>query len=407
MRSSQISIRRILLPLAILTTTTVANAQQTTVVDSALLQRVAALEQQVADQKPGESHLMIVGLTTFGFVNSKTTFKPGDGTSVVSKTNSLGDADRYELSPMFLWRHGTKWLIEFEPSFDGNTLGVNWANISYFAAPGLTVRAGYFVLPFGIYNKRLAAGWIDKVAPDPVGIDLPGSDFGVGISGGFPLGSMKWSYDVSLTNGLQLLPDGELQGSGITDNNNNKTVSGRFALLPLSNSSLEIGVSGLYGGVADAGSSYNNANTTMLGADLSFVKNLNPLLINIKGQYSVIKVNSQNYVESSGNTLYSFDNKSTSAFAQLSVRPVSAENKLLKNLELAFRYVNYTTPAQSLWGQNYHEEDIGLDYWLSWRTVLKFTYAVSHSLSTENIPAGGTGGTTDMNNMYLQFSIQF
>jgi hypothetical protein len=383
-----------------------ADAQQASALDSALLQRVQTLEQQVADHRPGESHFMVVGLATFGFVSSKTTVtQPGEA-SQSGKTVSLGDADRYEFSPMLLWRHGTKWLMEFEPSFDGNSIGVNWANISYFAAPGLTVRAGYFVLPFGIYNKRLAAGWIDKVAPDPVGIDLPGSDFGIGISGGLPLGNMKWSYDISLTNGLQLLPDGELQGAGIVDNNNNKTVSGRLSLLPFSNSSLEIGVSGLYGGVADAGSSYQNANVTMYGADLNFVKRLSPFLINIKGQYNRILVNNQQYTKPTDSSAYTFDNKSTSAFAQLSIRATGAESALIKNLELAFRYVPFKTPLNSMWGQTYDEEDLGLDYWLSWRSVLKFTYAWSHSTNTSDISTGLKGTTTNMNNIYLQFSIQ-
>jgi hypothetical protein len=406
MRPVKVLIQWMIFTLGFVVSVNIAKAQQTTV-DSALLDRVSALEQQVADQKPGESHFMVVGLTTFGFVGSKTTFTPGNGTSQSTKTNSLGDADHYELSPMLLWRHGTKFLIEFEPSFDGTSLGVNWANITYFAAPGFAIHAGYFVLPFGIYNKRLAAGWIDKVAPDPMGIDLPGSDFGVGVSGGLPLGNMKWSYDLSLTNGLQLLPDGEIQNVGIVDNNKNKTVTGRLGFLPFSNSSLEIGVSGLYGGVADAGSNYNNANTTMYGVDLSYVKNFNPFLINLKGQYSRIMVNGQNYIKPTDSSAYTFDNKTTSAFAQISIRPVTAENKILKNLELAFRYVNYTTPGNSLWGQNYDEEDIGLDYWLTWRTVIKFTYAKTHSVSTANISAGGTGGVTDMNNIYLQFSIQF
>lgn len=386
--------------------TTRVNAQQTTVVDSALLQRVEALEQQASDQHPGESHFMVVGLATFGFISSKTTFTPPGQPGQSSKTVSLGDGDRYEFSPMLLWRHGTKWLMEFEPSFDGNAVGVNWANISYFALPGVTIRAGYFVLPFGIYNKRLAAGWIDKVAPDPVGVDLPGSDFGVGVSGGLPLGNMKWSYDISVTNGLQLLPDGELQGAGIADNNNNKTVTGRLALLPFSNSSLELGVSGLYGAVADAGSSYHNANATMYCGDLSYVKTLSPLLLNIKGQFSRTLINNQQYIKPTDSSAYSFDNKSTSAFAQLSVRPTGVDNRVIKNLELAFRYVAYTTPANSFWGQTYKEEDLGLDYWLSWRSVLKFTYAWSRSSNSSDPGSGLKGAITNMNNMYLQFSIQ-
>jgi hypothetical protein len=379
---------------------------QQVVVDSALLDRISALEQQVADQKPGESHFMVVGLATFGFVYNKTKFTPPDAPSQSTKTNSFPDADNYELSPMLLWRHGTKWLVEFEPSYTGGSLGVNWADISYFAAPGLTIKAGYFVVPFGIYNKRLAAGWIDKVAPDPMGIDQPGTDYGVEVSGGLPLGNMKWSYDVSLTNGLQLLPDGELQNVGIVDNNLNKMVSGRLGLLPFSNSSLEVGVSGLYGGVADAGSSYNNANASMYGADLSYVKSFNPFLLNVKGQISWLNVNRQNYINPIDNSSYTFNNKTTSAFAQFSIRPTGADNAIIKNLELAFRYVNYTTPSNSLWGQKYSEEDLGLDYWLTWRTVLKFTYAWSHSPSTAFVAAGGTPGVTDQNIVYLQFSIQ-
>ncbi|MBV8389307.1 MAG: hypothetical protein JO080_05865 [Mucilaginibacter sp.] len=379
---------------------------QTTTVDSTLLNRISALEQQVADQKSGENHFMVAGLTTFGYVRNKTTFIPPGGIAQSQKTNSFGDADHYELSPMLMWNHGNKFLIEFEPSFNGNTLGVNWANISYFAAPGLIIHAGYFVVPFGIYNKRLAAGWIDKLAVDPNGIGLPGSDFGIGFSGGFPLGDMKWSYDVSLTNGLQLLSDGELQNAGIVDNNKGKMVSGRFSLLPLSNSCLEIGVSGLYSNAGDAGSRFTSADVTMYSADINFVKTFQPFLVNIKGQYNRINVTRQTYIATTDSSAYSFNNKTSAAFGQISVRPIGVDNKLLKNFELAYRYSNYTTPQSSTWGQNLYEHDFGLDYWITWRTVLKFTYAHSHSLSTASVPAGGVAGITNVNSVYLQFSIQ-
>ncbi len=391
--------------LVVLLIVNIAEAQQTTV-DTTVINRISALEQQVADQKPGESHFMVVGLATFGYVSNKTTFTaPGSiGQSV--KANSFADADHYELSPMLLWRHGNNFLVEFEPSFDGTNLGVNWANISYFAAPGLIIHGGYFVVPFGIYNKRLAAGWIDKVAGDPAGFDLPGTDFGIGLSGGLPLGTMKWSYDVSLTNGLQLLPDGEMQTAGVVDNNKGKMVSGRLSLLPFSNSSLEIGVSGLYSGIGNEGSGYKNPATTMFGADVNFVKTFNPFLVNVKGQYNRINVTKQNYISQVDSSAYSFTNRTSSSFAQFSVRPVGVDNKLLKNLEFAYRYSNYTTPGNSTWGQNFHENDFGLDYWLNWRTVLKLTYARSHALSTSNVAVGGTAGITTVNSIYLQFAIE-
>lgn len=383
-------------------------AQQTAVVDSSLLDRISALEQQVHEQRSGEDHFMVVGLTTFGFFNTRTVNTAG-GVSQVSKTNSLGDATDYEFSPMLLWRHGDKFLMSFEPSFNNDGLSVNWADISWFAAPGLIVRGGYLVIPFGIYNKRLAAGWINKFATDPIGItDIPAnSDYGVEVEGGFPLGTMKWSYDVALTNGMQLLLDGELDGTGISDINLNKTVSGRFGLLPFSNSSLEVGVSGLYGNVAAPGSGFVNANTSMFAGDLSFVRTFHPFLVNIKAQYDLVKVNRQPFVSPVDSTKsYSFDNTTKNGFAQISFRSTGAGHNWLKNLELAYRYGNLTTPSGSLWGAKTAASDVALDYWLSWRSVIKVTYEFSNGNSTTDPNIGAGSGNTKTYSWYVQFSIQ-
>ncbi len=369
-----------------------------------------------AQQSSPESQFMVAGLLTFGFVNQNTTNTIG-GVKSTDKYNSLGDADRFEFSPMLLWRHGDKLLLEFEPSFDGNTIGVNWADVSYIVGPGLIVRGGYLVLPFGSYNKRLAAGWINKLASDPVGTDIAGTDFGVEVAGGLPLGNMKWSYDISLTNGFQLNNDGTISGVGISAINNGKTVCGRLALLPFSNSSLELGVSGLYGAIATPqGATFSNINPTdrkgpiasMYAVDLNYVKNLSPIQLNVKAQYSVSMVNSQNYLSPVDSTqTYTFTNTTTAAFGQVSVRPVASKNKVLKNLELAFRYTGYTAPQNSTWGQNYNEEDVALDYWLSWRTVLKVAYENIKSDGTSSVSIAGPQGTTAISRVIIQFSTEF
>jgi len=376
---------------------------QQVVVDSSLLERIAQLEKQSAYKKSGEDFFMVSGLATFGFVVNKTTTSFG-GVSQVSKTNSLADADHYEFSPMLLWRHGHKFLMEFEPSFDGNALGVNWAALSYFAAPGLIIRGGYFVLPFGTYSKRLAAGWIDKLPTDPTGVaDLPpGSDFGIEIEGGLPLGNMKWSYDVSLTNGHQLLPDGEIQSAGVVDNNNNKTITARLALLPFSNSSLEIGVSGMFGKVGDAGSIYAGTKTNMYAVDLNYVKLFSPWLVNIKGQYNFINIDKQTYINPADSSQYSFDNKTNTGFAQISLRPTGSGNKIIKNIEAAFRIGNFNTPKASLWGNKQTITEAGLLYWMSWRTVVKLGYSINNGTSTS---IGSEGQTIKSNSFILQFSI--
>jgi hypothetical protein len=378
-----------------------------TAIDSSLMDRITALENQVHEEHHGEDHFMVVGLTTIGFVANKTTATTG-GESQVSKTNSFPDATDYEFSPMFLWRHGDKWLMEFEPSFTGGTLGVNWADVSYYAVPGLIIRAGYFVQPFGTYAKREAAGWIDKLATDPLGIpDLPPqTDFGIEVEGGLPMGNMKWSYDIALTNGNQLLPDGEIQNAGIVDNNNNKTVTARLGLMPFSNSSLELGISGMFGNVADAGSSYLNANSQCYALDLNYVHTFNPIQVNVKGQYNYIHINPQQYSNPNDSSNYTFDNTTRNGFIQGSFRPVGSNNKFLKNLELAVRYTKLETPKNSLWGATTDVKDIGLDYWLTWRTVLKLTYETSNGTSTVSQELGGLGTVTKSNSLYLQFSIQ-
>ncbi len=379
----------------------------------------AELSKQVTALKPGESNFMMAGLVTFGFENHATTFKSGGIKISTDKSNSIGDVDRYEFSPMFLWRHGDKLLAEFEPSWDGSQIGVNWADVSYFVAPGFIVRGGYIVLPFGTYTKRLAAGWINKLPSDPMGVDMAGSDFGVEVQGGFPIGNMKWSYDLALSNGFQLNNDGTIAGVGISAINNGKTFTGRVALLPLSNSSLEIGFSGLYGSLATPqDATFSNIdptntkgpNLSMYAVDVNFIQNINPIQLNFKAQYSAAMVNNMNYINPIDTSSYTFTNTTSTYFAQLSLRPVQLKNKILKKFELAFRYVNYTAPKQSAWGQNYSEVDMSLDYWLSWRTVLKLGYEMINSDGTSihnlNSPELLNGTSLGTNRMVIQFSTE-
>ncbi len=262
---------------------------------------VQAAVKAASTPKTFDSHFVIVGLATFGFANTWSTNKSGGITSKLPVTNSF-PTDAFELSPNIQWRHGDNLTVEFEPSFNPGTnpgLGVNWAVISYFAYPGVIIRGGYLVLPFGTYNKRLAAGWICKFATDPVGAvgvgtpasAPPESDWGIEMEGGLPAGNMKISYDVSLTNGFQLIYDGSLNGGnmqneGLTDSHVGKTVCGRFGWLPLSNSSLEFGVSGLYGEINDDTSTqYKKVSTIMGAGDMQYIYSGAHAVFNLKGQY--------------------------------------------------------------------------------------------------------------------------
>jgi hypothetical protein len=379
---------------------------QQTVVDSSLLDRVTELEKQVSNSKPGEEHFLLAGVATVGFASAKST-NSLNGSSPASRMNSFPDADNFEFSPMFIWRHGDEFLLEFEPSFNNNGLSVNWADISWFAAPNLIIRAGYFVLPFGTYAKREAAGWINKLAPDPIGIaDMTPTDYGIEVEGGLPIGNMKMNYDVALTNGNQLNADGTLTSGNIVDNNNNKTVTARLGLLPFSNSSLEIGVSGMFGTVGDQGTAAQNTKGNMYAFDLNYVKTFSPILVNIKSQYNFQDIGKADYLNPADSSkTYTFTNQTTAFFAQCSLRPVGANN-LLKNIELAGRYTVYNTPSNSTFGMNQHSTTIGLAYWLSWRTVFKLSYDIYTGNSTASQNLDAFTGTTKTDVLYVQFSIQ-
>ncbi len=393
------------LSICLLMLSMVSRAQQpTVVVDSSLLDRISTLEQQINYTKPEEDHFMVVGLTTFGFVRNKTTTTFG-GSSQVSKTNSLADADHYEFSPMFLWRHGNKLLLEFEPSFSHDQLGVNWGAISYFALPGLIIRGGYLVLPFGTYNKRLAAGWINKFASDPEGV-AGASDYAVEAEGGIQAGSMKWSYDVAISNGFKLNPDGTTQNAGIADNNKNKTITARIGWLPLSNSSIELGASIMTGKVGDGGTKNENIMANLYALDLNIVENIKPFQLNIKGQYSITDIGHTDYINPVDSSTYSFNNHTTTGYVMAALRPVSFKS-FIKNFEIAGRYGNYTSPANSLFGTKDNSLALSLNYWLNWRTVVRYTYEAIKGTNRVSEVLGGTpGALTRSNSMYLQFSIQ-
>ena len=385
----------------------VTKAQEgTTVVDSSLLNRVNTLEAQTHYTKPGDSHFMVVGLLTFGYVSNKTTVTY-NGTSTVSKSSSLGDADHFEFSPMFLWRHGKKFLMEFEPSFSVDGIGVNWAVASYYATPGLILRGGYLVLPFGTYNKRLAAGWINKLASDPEGIP-ESTDFAIEAEGGIQAGTAKFSYDFALSNGMQLQPDGSTQFMGIIDNNKNKLFTGRIGFLPLANSSIEVGASLMTGNVGDATIKINSATATLWALDLNVVENITPFQLNIKGQYSEAKVGNATYTDPNDPMHdYTFDNHTKTGYIMAALRPMFSQNNVVKNFELAARYGNYTTPANSLWGTKDNSLAVGLNYWMNWRTVVRFSYEAIKGTNTVSQSLGGnTGEITKSNSAYVQFCIE-
>lgn len=122
-----------------------------------------------------------------------------------------------QINPVLLIPLGDRWLIESRAEFEGEfqrpdaggpyqgpvDKHVDYAQVDYIANPYLTITAGRFLTPFGIFNERLYPVWIRSLQPDPLilPINTAPSD-GAMFRGGFslnPLASINYAAYVSAT----------------------------------------------------------------------------------------------------------------------------------------------------------------------------------------------------------------
>ena len=107
-----------------------------------------------------------------------------------------------QINPVLLVPLGERWLIESRAEFEGQfqrppgggpyggpvDKHVDYAQIDYIANPHVTITAGRFLTPFGIFNERLYPVWIRALQPDPLilPINTAPSD-GAMLRGGFSI----------------------------------------------------------------------------------------------------------------------------------------------------------------------------------------------------------------------------
>lgn len=313
-------------------------------------------------------------------------------------------------APIFLFKHSNKLMFEAELEFEleSNELevGLEYANVMYVLNKNMTVRAGKFLLPFGTFVERLHPAWINRLPTNPLGFGhdgiAPSSGIGVELRGAFDLGGPKMNYSLYSTNGPRL-KDGEeepeeagmLMFENFEDNNKNKAFGGRLGFLPFADSSTEIGFSAYSAnGTGTSDSPYENVGALLYAVDFSFVKQIPALsgIIDLKGQYNNSNIDNATYleIEDGEEVAYTFENKSNSMYTQFSYRPTMANSDFVKKLELVGRYSNYNTPEDSEWEQQAKQYAFGLNYWLSWRSVIKVAYQTTDSVGGHD----GSGGKT-------------
>jgi len=292
--------------------------------------------------------------------------------------------------PIFLWKISDKLFAEAEVEIetgDGEVdVGLEYANMCYMVNPYLILHAGRFLPKFGAYRGRMGEAFINKFANDPTGFGDGGigamNETGVGAIGAIPIGDAKIDYDLYISNGPQLLTDpenaGQFEYEAYTTNNKYSAVGGRVAILPFANSGLEVGYSFQNKSkTGDAGTPYKDVGVNMEAVDLNYFHNIPGIksTIRIVGELKYQKTDTATYMKEDGTTPFTFNNVSTTYYGSASIRPSLADNKIIRNFELAGRYSFFNRPNEAPWGgSNVKQFEMALDYWLHWNSVVKFCY---------------------------------
>lgn len=311
----------------------------------------------------------------------------------------------YGFAPVFLWKLSDKLFFEGEMEIADGEFELEFAKLSYSLNKYMTIGAGRMLRPFGAFGERWEPAFVQRFPNTHLKGDdsyIPGENhldwgamLGIDIRGGIPLGSSKMNYALYVSNGPSLdNTTGMVDYENLNDNNSNKGVGGRIGFLPLSNSSLEIGFSGETGIAGNQEDSvyvmngeykdYSKVKATAMAVDFNYTKAISSIksIIGIRGQFNSLSVDKADYAMDDSTFYPSFDNTFKNYFVQLSFRPGMSDNAFLKNIELLFRYSSLEAPADAPWGPKdkngkggaVTRTDIGLNYWLSWRTGIRLAY---------------------------------
>ncbi len=360
--------------------------------------------------EPSKTQFMLRGYghTGFEYMDS------GDET----ESTFLGAA----FAPIFLYKHSDRLMfeaeLEFELEGDELEVGLEYADVMYVLNKNMTVRAGKFLLPFGTFMERLHPAWINRLPNRPLGFGhdgiAPSSGIGVELRGAFDLGGPTFNYSVYATNGPRLKDGAEepeeagmLMFQNYEDNNLGKAYGGRLGILPFSDSSTELGFSAYTtSSTGEENSEYEDVGAFLFALDFSFVKQISGLggVVDVKAQYNNSNVDTATYFELEDDILeeYSFDNQSDSFYGQLSYRPTMASSDFMKKLEFVGRYSDFNAPEGAEWEEKSTQYAFGLNYWLSWRSVVKLSYQ-----TTETEGGHDSDGITNTDGLFVHWAIGF
>jgi len=327
--------------------------------------------------RPGTTNFIITGYGTANFSDSD------------SGNSSFGAT----FNPIFLWRlaNHLAFEAEIELELDGVDTGValEYAQILWTPVDWLTIGAGRFLNPFGLFRERLHPSWINKLPDQPLGYKggatrlVPGEQVGVEARGAVLLGhDMALNYVVYVSNGPDLITMspasfGQLTYENVTDTNNNKAIGGRIGFLPIPE--IEVGYSFEYSQVNPNGSAVKDVNVLLQEIDFSLHSEQSWLAGTADVRFEYINSDVDNvFYDPTGSIGFgpaTFNNERDAWYVQVAYRPTLADSDVLKRFELVARYDEIDQPRGAPGGITDEQRlTVGLNYWFGPSSVLKVAY---------------------------------
>lgn len=341
-------------------------------------ERLRELKRSVARASPGETAFVLTGYGFTGFddeADAPSTFRSG-------------------FNPILLWRPSDRLLfegeLEIELEGEETVFALEYADAAWLVNDGVTVGAGKFLTPFGLFYERLHAAWINKLPETPMAFGhdglVPDSMVGAQVRGGAPIGPIRIGYSAYIANGpgletgaLEPEEAGMVTAGSFDDENDDKAAGGRVAVLPIP--ALEIGYSVLRARVPAEGTSAAELGVLVQGVDLSYTRDSAALggVIDLRAEAVLSQVEKTTYDPTGGLGFgpLTFDNRRTGTYVQLAWRPSRLGPSAVRKLELVARWDRLDRPEGAPEDEDETRWTGGIDYWLSPSVVLKAAFRSS------------------------------
>jgi hypothetical protein len=278
--------------------------------------------------------------------------------------------------------------LEFKVGDDGETeTALEYLTLDWFINDYMTLLGGKFLSPIGQFRQNLHPSWINKLPSAPPGFGhdgaAPVSDLGLQLRGGFPIGNVRTNYAIYVSNGPELkaeFEDGEYELDGVeaegfgSDNDGEKVVGGRFAIIPFPG--FELGISAASGkatvtsvedGDSELLSDEGARDYDVIGADF----NWQIQGFGLRGEYIETEVGSDN----GGGTAASDSAEWETWYTQGAYRFDQSK------WELVTRYTDFDSPHDS---QDQKQWALGANYLITNNFMVKLGYEFNDGKSSGN-----------------------